>query len=157
MIVDPDSDPALVGFAHRRLAVLDLTDSAWQPMSSGDGRHHIVFNGEIYNYVELRTELETRGHRFHSSGDTEVLLAAFREWDTAALDRLVGMFAFAVLDTTAKRLVLVRDPFGIKPLFYVETNGRLAFASEIGPLLELPGVNRGADPDAAEPDRRSRK
>jgi asparagine synthase (glutamine-hydrolysing) len=144
-----DPAPAALGFVHRRLSILDLTDAAWQPMSSPDGVYHLVYNGEIYNYVELRHELEGIGYRFHSTGDTEVLLAALRQWGTAALPRLVGMFAFALLDTQRSRLLLARDPFGIKPLFYAAGDFGLGFSSEIPVLLDLPGVSRRADAMAA--------
>jgi asparagine synthase (glutamine-hydrolysing) len=131
---------------HTRLSVLDLSPAGHQPMSGPDGRFHLSFNGEIYNYVELRRDLEARGHEFASGGDTEVLLKAWAEWGPAALERLVGMFAFAVVDAERRVLVLARDHFGIKPLHYVALPGRLAFASEIPPLLELPGVSRRANP-----------
>lgn len=128
-----------VAFVHRRLSILDLSDAGRQPMSSRDGRHHIVFNGEIYNFKELRKELEETGHTFTSTGDTEVLLVAYRTWGAAVLTRLVGMFAFAVLDTLEGTIFLARDFFGIKPLFYTFWNGTFAFASEIKPLLVLTG------------------
>src|SRR5947209_14336263 len=137
--------PAHVHLLHRRLAILDLSDGAHQPMSSSDGRHHLVFNGEIYNYLELRKELESLGHRFASDGDTAVLLAALREWGEAALTRLVGMFAFALLDMHERTLLLARDPLGIKPLYHARWRGGIAFASEIAPLLELPSVGRAID------------
>jgi asparagine synthase (glutamine-hydrolysing) len=133
---------------HRRLSILDLTDAGWQPMLSADQRYAIVFNGEIYNYVELRRELEALGHSFHSSGDTEVLLRAIAVWGPAALKRLVGMFAFALLDTAQRRLFLARDFFGIKPLYYTFLPNRFAFASEMKTLLGMPGVGRRANPDA---------
>jgi asparagine synthase (glutamine-hydrolysing) len=131
---------------HRRLSILDLTDAGWQPMGTPDGRHYIVFNGEIYNYLELRAELEVLGHVFRSRSDTEVLLHAYTEWGQQALSRLVGMFAFAILDTHARRLFLARDCFGIKPLYYTHATAAFAFASEIKALLELPGRSRRADP-----------
>lgn len=127
---------------HRRLSILDLTPGGRQPMWTADGRRAITFNGEIYNFVELRDELERLGHRFRSRSDTEVLLAAWGEWGPACLERLVGMFAFALLDTAERALYLVRDFFGIKPLYYCRFRTGLAFASEIPPLLRLPGVSR---------------
>lgn len=132
---------------HRRLSILDLTPSGHQPMSSPDGRFSIVFNGEIYNFLELKAELERLGHRFRSQSDTEVLLTAWAEWGKESLLRLVGMFAFGLLDTKERALYLVRDFFGIKPLYYCRTTGGFAFSSEITPLLRLPGVSRRANPE----------
>ena len=131
-----ESVGAEVAFVHRRLSVLDLTEAGWQPMSSADGRYHIVFNGEIYNFIELRQELEGLGHTFRSRCDTEVLLAAYAQWDSGALQRFTGMFAFAILDTRQRRIFLARDFFGIKPLYYTFDQGQFAFASEIKILLE---------------------
>jgi asparagine synthase (glutamine-hydrolysing) len=131
---------------HTRLSILDLSPAGHQPMSTEGGRFHLSFNGEIYNYVELRRDLERCGHRFASGADTEVLLKAWAEWGPAALQKLVGMFAFALVDAEHRVLVLARDPFGIKPLYYAPLDGSLAFASEIPPLLELPGMSRHASP-----------
>lgn len=128
--------------AHRRLSIIDLSPGGHQPMSTPDGRWTIVFNGEIYNYVELRAELAALGHPFRTQSDTEVLLEAWREWGPRALDRLVGMFAFALLDEVAGRVFLARDPFGIKPLYYARVDAGIAFASEIPALLEVPGLGR---------------
>src|SRR5688572_20588772 len=111
-------------------------------MSTRNGRYWITFNGEIYNFVELRAELQTLGHTFRSHSDTEVLLAAYTEWGIHCLHRLVGMFAFAILDRQTRRLFLARDFFGIKPLYYTFWQEGFAFASEISPLLELPGITR---------------
>jgi len=127
---------------HRRLSIVDLSEAGHQPMSSPDKRYWIVFNGEIYNYVELRIELHRLGYEFRSQSDTEVLLAAYQQWGAKVLDRLVGMFAFAILDVRTRRLFLARDCFGIKPLYYAFWQEGLAFSSEIAPLLELPGVAR---------------
>ncbi len=131
---------------HRRLSIIDLSPAAGQPMATADGQLHLALNGEIYNYLELRRELEGLGHPFRTRSDTEVLLLAWRQWGAAALERVVGMFAFALLDEPRQRLVLARDPFAIKPLYYTIQHGTLAFASEIPPLLSLPGVSRTADP-----------
>jgi len=133
---------------HRRLAIIDVTAAGWQPMSSSDGRYHLIYNGEIYNYRELRTELQRLGHVFHTQTDSEVLLAAYAEWGADALPRFVGMFAFAVLDTKERRLFLARDCFGIKPLYYAASGDYFAFASEITALLELTSTRRRANPPA---------
>ena len=132
---------------HRRLSILDPTPGGRQPMSTSDGRLTIVFNGEIYNFLELRAELKGLGHRFRSQSDTEVLLAAWAEWGKDSIQRLMGMFAFAIFDTRERTLYLVRDFFGIKPLYYCRFNGGFAFASEIRPLLRLPGVSRRVSPE----------
>ena len=129
----------------KRLAILDLSDSGAQPMSLGE-RYHMVFNGEIYNYKELRVELEREGCEFVSDSDSEVLLQGFVHWGEAVVPRLVGMFAFIIVDTVEQTVFLARDPFGIKPLYYVANRERFAFASEIKVLLELPQVSRRANP-----------
>jgi asparagine synthase (glutamine-hydrolysing) len=135
------------GFAFRRLAIIDLDPRSDQPMHLG--RLHLVFNGELYNYPELRDELRARGHEFHTEGDGEVLLTAWAEWGEAALDRVNGMFAFAIWDDGAQRLTLARDPFGEKPLYYARTrDGRLVFGSEIKALLHDPGVDGRENPRA---------
>lgn len=142
---DPEDLTADVVLLHTRLSILDLSTAGHQPMSTSDGRFHLSYNGEIYNYVELREELESLGNRFDSGTDTEVLLRAWAAWGAAALERLVGMFAFALVDTERRLLVLARDQFGIKPLYYAPLERGLAFASEIPPLLELPDVSRRAN------------
>jgi asparagine synthase (glutamine-hydrolysing) len=136
-----------VAFGFRRLSILDLSTRGHQPMSSADARYQIVYNGEIYNYLELRRELSGLGHDFHSASDTEVLLAAWEEWGPECLSRLVGMFAFALLDVKESALYLVRDFFGIKPLYYAWTPDGLAFASEIPSILEFSGVSRRVNPE----------
>ena len=141
-----DGSRQCIVLGHRRLSIIDLTPAAAQPMTSADGRLHVVLNGEIYNYLELRAELSTLGRHFRTRSDTEVLLEAWSAWGAVALDRMVGMFAFALLDERSRTLVLARDQFGIKPLHYTTSRGTLAFASEIPPLLGLPGVGRSADP-----------
>lgn len=137
----PDCDAEVI-LLHRRLSILDLSSAGWQPMGTPDGRYFIVFNGEIYNFVELRAELERLGHVFQSHGDTEVLLHAYVEWGPRALNRLVGMFSFCILDRQQRTLFLARDFFGIKPLYYTQTSFGFAFASEIKALLAMPGVSR---------------
>ena len=122
------------GLAFRRLAIIDLDERSNQPMHHQG--LHMVFNGEIYNYRELRAELEGRGHAFVTEGDGEVLLHAWREWGEAALDRFNGMFAFAVWDERERALTLASDPFGEKPVYYCDRARRLAFASDIRALLE---------------------
>jgi len=136
-----------VGLGHRRLSIIDISGGA-QPMSSEDGRFTVIFNGEIYNYIELRQELIAIGHRFHTNSDTEVLIEAYRAWDLGAISRFRGMFAFALWDAATQRLVLARDAFGKKPLFLAQRLGVLLFGSEIEPLLQFPGFDRAFDPDA---------
>ena len=120
-----------VGFGFRRLAILDLTVEGHQPMPSHDGRYVIIYNGEIYNYLELRQELEARGQRFRSTGDTEVLLAAYAEWGPACLSRLNGMWAFLIHDVEQGTVFGARDRFGVKPLYYCRTREAVLFASEL--------------------------
>lgn len=139
-------DPASVCFGHRRLAILDLSEGGWQPMVDASGRFVLVFNGEVYNYIELREELTKGGDHFRSGTDTEVVLAAWTKWGTESLRRFVGMFALAVLDTTNRTVTLARDPFGIKPLYYARCRMGWSFASEIPPLLDLPDVSRQVNP-----------
>ncbi|KIL97711.1 Asparagine synthetase glutamine-hydrolyzing [Paramagnetospirillum magnetotacticum MS-1] len=137
------------GLAHARLAVIDLTEGGRQPMHSPCGRWTIAFNGEIYNHAELRLELEGRGHTFRSSSDTEVLLALLAEKGEAALERLVGMFALALLDRADGSVLLARDRVGIKPLVWAGLpGGGLAFASEIKALKAVPGVDLSLDREA---------
>ncbi len=127
----------VLALGHTRLSIIDLSPGGHQPMHSADGRYSIVFNGEIYNYRELRDELITLGHSFHTDSDTEVLLAAWSRWGISALSRFVGMFAFAVYDRQVETLTLIRDAFGIKPLFYKIDNNSISFASESTALLSL--------------------
>jgi asparagine synthase (glutamine-hydrolysing) len=129
------------GLAHRRLSIIDLDSRSNQPMHSADGQFTISFNGEIYNYQELRKELEQRGRIFRTTSDTEVLLQMYAEYGTAMLARLRGMFAFGLWDEAKQELILARDAFGIKPLYYAEGNGRLYFASQVRALLQAPGVD----------------
>ena len=130
---------------HQRLSILDLSVAASQPMQSHDGRFCIIFNGEIYNYLELKKELKSKGYIFKSRSDTEVLLNAFIEWGTKVLARLVGMFAFCIFDAKTNKLFLARDFFGIKPLYYTFTDQYFAFASEIPALLKISGLRPQAN------------
>src|SRR5215218_8575077 len=135
--------------AARRLSIIDF-DGGHQPLSGCDDRVTVVQNGEIYNHAELRAELVARGHDFRSHCDTEVLAHAYEEWGDEFLGRLRGMFALALWDRAGRRLLLARDRFGIKPLFYAAHGGRLAFASELTALAHAPGFSRDLDPDAVE-------
>jgi asparagine synthase (glutamine-hydrolysing) len=137
-----DSPVGPVALGQRRLAIIDVSDGGKQPMSDAAGRFHLINNGEIYNYLELRAELEARGEVFTTSSDTEVLLRAFMIWGEAALERLRGMFAFVLWDAQDKVLFAARDRFGIKPLYVVATPRGVAFASEIKQLLGLEGAER---------------
>lgn len=134
-----ESTAGPVALGHRRLSIIDLSDAAAQPMTYAEDRYRIVFNGEIYNYLELRDELRAAGHHFRTASDTEVLLAAYAEWGEAALDRLVGMFAFVLWDERTQTAFAARDRFGIKPLYFYSTSRGVAFASEIKQLTRLPG------------------
>ena len=131
------SETGTVALGHTRLAILDLSDRGRQPMWSGCGRYALVYNGEVYNCVELKEELERAGVRFRSSGDSEVLLEAWAMWGPDCLPRLTGMYAFCVYDAQGETLTLARDPFGIKPLYFDHSDDGLVFASELGALLEL--------------------
>ncbi len=137
-----------VGLGHRRLSIIDLSDAASQPMATADDRYVITYNGELYNFQELRGELEARGRVFRSRSDTEVLLNAWAEWGAEALERFNGMFAFAIWDRKTRELVLVRDRYGIKPLYYLRRNGVLLFGSEIKALLAHPAARTEPDPEA---------
>lgn len=134
------------GFAHRRLRIMDLSDAAQQPMFDPALGMGVVFNGAIYNHNELRRDLVGRGYRFHSSGDTEVLLKAYHAWGPAFVKRLNGMFAFALWERDSGRVVLGRDRLGIKPLYLADMTGGLRFASSVPALLEAGGVDTGIDP-----------
>ncbi|MHB8540554.1 MAG: asparagine synthase (glutamine-hydrolyzing) [Candidatus Acidiferrales bacterium] len=135
----------VVGFAHARLSIIDLQSGA-QPMSTPDGRLRITFNGEIFNYLELREELRRKGHRFATRSDTEVILNAYREYGEDCVRRFNGQWAFAIWDTAEQKLFLSRDRSGICPLFYTRTANSFLFASEIKALLTCPDVPREIDP-----------
>src|SRR5688572_29313684 len=128
-------------FGHRRLSIIDLSEGG-QPMATDDGRLVVTFNGEIYNYIELRAQLIARGHCFRTQSDTEVLLHGYREWRTELPSRLRGMFAFAVADRLRGELFVARDRFGEKPLFYTQHAGGVSFGSELKVLAALPGLRR---------------
>lgn len=131
-----------VGLGHRRLAILDLSPAGQQPMANETGEVVITYNGEVYNFRELRRELEATGHRFRSRTDSEVVLHAYEQWGTACVNRFNGMFAFAIWDRRRRRLFLARDRYGIKPLYWYGKSGLFLFASEIKAILEHPQVTR---------------
>jgi len=137
-----------IALAHRRLSIIDLSNHAAQPMVDSELGLSVAFNGCIYNYKELRAELEGRGYRFFSHGDTEVVLKSFHAWGSACVDRFHGMFAFAVAERDSGRLTLVRDRLGIKPLYYAEVSGGLRFASTLPALLAGGGISTDIDPVA---------
>jgi asparagine synthase (glutamine-hydrolysing) len=142
-------DASGTGLSHTRLKVIDLSDDAAQPMTSANGRYVLTFNGEIYNFKELRSELEKAGTSFRSNSDTEVLLELLARDGTSALEKLVGMFAFALWDKEKRELILARDRLGIKPLVYAPlVDGNIAFASEITALRKHPGIDLTTDADA---------
>ena len=150
------SDGGYIGLGSRRLAILDLSSDGHMPMSNEDGTVWITYNGEIYHFADLRRELEAKGHRFRSHTDTEVVLHLYEEYGPDrfkdCLNRLNGMFALAICDLrgSAPKLFLARDHFGIKPLYYFERGGKLAFASEVKALLEVPGVETSINMDALD-------
>src|SRR5262245_26949022 len=138
------------GVGHRRLSIIDVAGSP-QPMASADGRAMLVFNGEIYNFRELREELCAAGAQFHTDGDSEVILAAWQRWGVDCLPKLHGMFAFAIYDLEARTLFLARDRLGVKPLFLAPlSDGSLIFGSELKALTAHPLLRREADPLAVE-------
>ncbi len=138
-----------VGLAHRRLSIIDLADGQ-QPMGNEDGSVQVVFNGEIYNYPALKSELESKGHRFRTNSDTEVLVHLYEELGEKLVNRLRGMFAFAIWDTKRERLLLARDRIGLKPLYYYRDSQRVLFGSEIKAILSQPNVSRELDLHALE-------
>ena len=144
----PDSDgiwaDGPVGLGHRRLAIIDLSPTGHQPMGNEHGDVLIVYNGELYNYQKLRAELQGAGHRFHSKSDTEVIVHAYEEWGSACLERLNGHFAFAIWDSRHSQLLLARDRFGTRPLYYYFDGAKFLFGSEIKAILAYPGARVGA-------------
>ena len=147
----PDGEGSFVDGAyavgHRRLAIIDLSPAGHQPRESSNGRYVISYNGEVYNFKELRLELEAKGYQFRSRTDTEVVLNAFCEWGTKALDKFNGMFALALWDKKEKSLLLARDRYGIKPLYYSTSNNILTFGSEVKALLASGYVNANMNPE----------
>ncbi len=137
-----------VALGHRRLTIIDLSDKSAQPMLDSDSGCVVTYNGELYNYVELRQELAARGHKFRTEGDTEVLLRSYLEWGQDAVSRFDGMFAFAIFDPRRRRLFAARDAAGQKPLIYYHGAGRLVFASELAALMQHPAVPRAIDREA---------
>ena len=137
-----------VGFGHRRLSVIDLSDAGRQPMSSDDGTVHLVYNGEVYNFREIRETLGKKGHEFNSGTDTEVLLKSYIQWGIACLQRFVGMFSLAIWDGRKQELYLARDRLGIKPLYYYFNQGTLLFASELKGLMTFKSFERQIEPDS---------
>ncbi|MBN2301625.1 MAG: asparagine synthase (glutamine-hydrolyzing) [Lentisphaerae bacterium] len=131
-----------ISLGHRRLSIIDLSEHGRQPMSNEDGSIRLVFNGEIYNFQELRADLEARGHVFASHADSEVIVHAYEEFGVESIHKLRGMFAFAIWDASQQTIFLARDRIGIKPLYYHLSNGRLTFASEIKAILENPQIER---------------
>jgi len=140
------SDDRRIGLAHRRLAILDVSDAGLQPMATVDGAVRIVFNGEIYNYRELRQHLEAKGYRFHSQSDTEVLLYLYQEHSAAMVEHLRGMYALAIWDERKRGLLLARDPFGIKPLYYADNGVTIRVASQVKALLKSTEIDKAPDP-----------
>jgi asparagine synthase (glutamine-hydrolysing) len=137
-----------IGLGHRRLSIIDLSEMGRQPMAGGDGRVQIVYNGEVYNFKELRDELKNRGHRFRGASDTEVILQSYLQWGVDCFDKLAGMFALAIWDSRRQQLVLARDRMGIKPLYYYHKNNTLLFASELKALMAFKAFPRLIDDGA---------
>jgi asparagine synthase (glutamine-hydrolysing) len=140
-------DNETLGLGQRRLSILDLSEAGKQPMAYADGRYWITYNGEIFNFIEVREELQLLGHSFKSETDTEVILAAYAQWGKDCLDKLNGMWAFAIWDEQEKTLFLARDRFGIKPLYYSFSDQFFAFASETIAFKYLDGFNRKINED----------
>ncbi len=148
----PDGEGAFIegpaALGHRRLAIIDLSEAGSQPMHSPDGRYVLTYNGEVFNYRELRKELESAGCQFRSRTDSEVVLRAYAAWGPACLERFNGMFAFAIWDRVRQSLFIARDRYGIKPVYYAMAGGVFAFGSEVKAILEVPGMRRGLDREA---------
>ena len=135
------ADDGCLALAHRRLAILDLSQAGAQPMRSLSGRYEITYNGAVYNFLELRADLEQDGSWFRTATDTEVILAAYERWGPDCLLRFNGMWSFAIWDRHLRRLFVARDRFGVKPLYVLAGNRRFAFASELKAFLHLDGYS----------------
>jgi asparagine synthase (glutamine-hydrolysing) len=148
----PDGEGSFIdgslALGHRRLSIIDLSPAGKQPMQTRGGRFVLSYNGEVYNFAELRVELESLGHQFHSRTDSEVVLNAYEEWGAKCLDRFNGMFAFAIWDRKERELFLARDRYGIKPMYYAVTEGRIAFGSEVKAILQHPAYHARLDREA---------
>src|SRR5262245_15581031 len=140
------SDDRRIGLAHRRLAIIDVSETGAQPMSTADRTVHVVFNGEIYNYRDLRRRLEAKGYEFRSQSDTEVLLYLYKEYGADLVEHLRGMYAFAIHDSRQKGLLLGRDPYGIKPLYYADDGKTLRVASQVKALLKGGQIDTSLEP-----------
>jgi len=141
-----ETDTAMIGLGHRRLSIIDLTAGGSQPQTFGS--LHITFNGEVYNYAEIKKTLEAKGHQFHSHSDTEVILHAYAEWGSAALQQFIGMFAFVIYDEDKQQLFACRDRAGVKPFFYYEKDGLFLFGSELKALMQHPAFEKHINTDA---------
>ena len=140
-------EKATIGLGHRRLSIIDLTEGGSQPKTFG--HLHITFNGEIYNFEEVKKELEAKGHTFESHSDTEVILHAYKEWGNACLQKFIGMFAFAIYDEANKKIFACRDRAGVKPFFYYQKEGLILFASELKAIVQHPKFVKEINLDAA--------
>jgi asparagine synthase (glutamine-hydrolysing) len=138
-----------VGFGHRRLSILDLSPAGHQPMLLPDAGLAITFNGEVYNYLEIKAELEGLGHGFKTKSDTEVILHAWQQWGRACLDKFNGMFAFVLLDYKNRKVFAVRDRFGVKPLYYYVNDNSIVFASELKQIRALKGFKGSINDELA--------
>ncbi|HNU88807.1 MAG TPA: asparagine synthetase B, partial [Ferruginibacter sp.] len=142
-----DIPAATIGLGHRRLSIIDLSEGGKQPKTY---RHlHITFNGEIYNYLEIKKELEQKGHEFFSHSDSEVILHAYEEWGSQALQKFIGMFAFVIYDEKAQQLFACRDRAGVKPFIYYHKDGVFLFGSELKALIQHPAFVKDINTDAA--------
>jgi asparagine synthase (glutamine-hydrolysing) len=141
-------ESAGVGLGHRRLSIIDLSTAGRQPMASDDGKLNIVYNGEVYNFREIRKELRLHGYSFRSDTDTEVVLKAYQQWGRKCLDKFIGMFALAIWDRGKKTLFLARDRMGIKPVYYYYNRDIFLFGSELKALMAFKSFPKEIDPDS---------